>query len=155
MTASHAYVAVFMATDNGAEYLPEQLYSLASPTHENCRLWVSDDGSTEATLDILRRYQQVWGPDKLRLLFMPHRGFQPNFLTLMHIPAGTDRLASKIRRTLETLIALTVEQPFSTLDAFPGILLLSPERHRAGGRMAGGVVRKNLEARQAMTLGGF
>jgi glycosyltransferase involved in cell wall biosynthesis len=71
-----------MATYNGAKFLHEQLESFVTQTHENWRLWVSDDGSIDATLDILRACQEVWGLDKLRLLAGHGRGFQTNFLTL-------------------------------------------------------------------------
>ncbi|MDR2935314.1 MAG: glycosyltransferase family 2 protein [Candidatus Adiutrix sp.] len=83
MTAAPPFqVAVLMATYNGAEFLPRQLDSLAAQTHENWRLWVSDDGSADATLDILRRRREAWGRDRLRLQRGPGRGFQANFLTL-------------------------------------------------------------------------
>jgi glycosyltransferase involved in cell wall biosynthesis len=86
MTAASPHVAVLMATYNGAEFLPEQLDSLAGQTHENWRLWVSDDGSADATLDILRGYQKVWGEDRLCICRGPGRGFQHNFLSLTARP---------------------------------------------------------------------
>jgi len=82
MTAADPLVAVLMATYNGAEFLPQQLDSLASQTHANWRLRVSDDGSRDATLDILRRYQKAWGPEKLGLVNGPQNGFQGNFMAL-------------------------------------------------------------------------
>jgi glycosyltransferase involved in cell wall biosynthesis len=82
MTAVNSQVAVLMGANNGAEFLPEQLDSLAAQTHENWRLWVSDGGSADATIDILRRYQEVWGEDRLRICRGPERGFQHNFLSL-------------------------------------------------------------------------
>jgi glycosyltransferase involved in cell wall biosynthesis len=89
MTAAPFQVAVLMATCNGAEFLSRQLDSLAVQTHENWRLWVSDDGSADATLDILHRYQKDWGPEKFSFLAGPRRGFAANFLALTAQPALT------------------------------------------------------------------
>jgi glycosyltransferase involved in cell wall biosynthesis len=122
MTAALPHVAILMATYNGAEFLPQQLDSLAAQTHENWRLWVSDDGSADATLDILRRYQEAWGQDKLRLLAGPGRGFQANFLSLTARPdisadyfAWSDQddvwLPEKLARALERLDPLGFERP--------------------------------------------
>jgi glycosyltransferase involved in cell wall biosynthesis len=122
MTVAPPHVAVLMATYNGAEFLPQQLDSLAAQTHENWRLWVSDDGSTDATFDILRQYQEAWGQDKLRLLAGPGRGFQANFLTLTARPdlsadyyAWSDQddvwMPEKLSRALERLGPLGSERP--------------------------------------------
>lgn len=54
-------VAILMATYNGSKYLQEQLDSIARQNHHNWILYVSDDGSTDATLDILQAFQQAWG----------------------------------------------------------------------------------------------
>jgi len=86
MSAAPPQVAILMATYNGAEFLPGQLDSLAAQTHENWRLQVSDDGSRDATLEILRRYQETWGPDRLKIRPGPGRGFQHNFLSLTARP---------------------------------------------------------------------
>ena len=114
-------IAVLMGTYNGAEFLPEQLASLAAQTHTNWRLWVSDDGSSDATPGILRRYQEAWGENKLSILAGPRRGFQANFLELTAQPeisadyyAWADQddvwLPEKLARALECL------QPFGSED---------------------------------------
>jgi glycosyltransferase involved in cell wall biosynthesis len=51
------YVAILMCTFNGERFLKEQLDSFATQTHQNWTLWVSDDGSTDQTLEILRATQ--------------------------------------------------------------------------------------------------
>ena len=122
MSAPPPQIAVLMTTYNGAEFLPEQLDSLAAQTHENWRLWVSDDGSTDATLCILRRYQEVWGGNKLLLLAGLGRGFQANFLELTARPdigadfyAWSDQddiwLPEKLARALECLGSLKPDRP--------------------------------------------
>ena len=122
MTGATPQVAVLMGTYNGAEFLPKQLDSIAAQTYGNWRLWVSDDGSTDATIDILRRYQQTWGSDKLRLLTGPSRGFQANFLSLAaqtdisaDYYAWSDQddvwLPHKLTRAVEQLLSLGPELP--------------------------------------------
>jgi len=71
-----------MATFNGEKFLVEQLESLSSQTFKNWRLYVSDDGSSDGTLAILKRYQELWGPDKLIVRNGPQKGFAQNFLSL-------------------------------------------------------------------------
>lgn len=75
-------VAVLMCTLNGAPFLKEQLLSFVSQTHENWELWVSDDGSSDQTLDILQGAQTDWGSDRIKIVEGPRQGFAANFLSL-------------------------------------------------------------------------
>lgn len=49
-------ISIAMCTYNGARYLDEQLESIAAQTVPPLELCVGDDGSTDATLDILDRF---------------------------------------------------------------------------------------------------
>lgn len=49
-------VDVVMSTYNGERYLREQIDSIRAQTHADWRLLVRDDGSTDGTAEILRRY---------------------------------------------------------------------------------------------------
>jgi glycosyltransferase involved in cell wall biosynthesis len=71
-----------MATFNGAQFLAEQLESIAAQTHQDWKMIVSDDGSSDDTLEILRRYETLWGPSKLEVRRGPSKGFAINFLSL-------------------------------------------------------------------------
>jgi glycosyltransferase involved in cell wall biosynthesis len=51
-------ISIAMATYNGAKYLQEQLDSFLSQTRQPDELIVCDDGSSDATLDILERFRQ-------------------------------------------------------------------------------------------------
>jgi glycosyltransferase involved in cell wall biosynthesis len=51
------FVSIAMATCNGARYLQEQLDSFVCQTHQPDELVVTDDGSTDETLQILERFQ--------------------------------------------------------------------------------------------------
>lgn len=55
-TALTPRISIAMATYNGAKYLLEQLDSLAVQTHPPCELVVTDDGSTDDTLEILHKF---------------------------------------------------------------------------------------------------
>lgn len=82
-------VAVLLSTFNGEAYLQAQLDSLAAQEGVQVELFVRDDGSSDATLDILARHAKTWprlaapdagaglGPAKsfLRLLSTAPDGF--------------------------------------------------------------------------------
>lgn len=83
-----AKVAILLSTYNGAVYLREQLESLIAQT---CRDWViiaSDDGSSDATLEILYEYQRLLGSDRLQIQAGPRQGFAANFLSSIRRAQG-------------------------------------------------------------------
>ena len=49
-------IAILMATYNGERFLREQLDSIMVQTCHDWHLYVHDDGSTDATMDILKDY---------------------------------------------------------------------------------------------------
>ena len=79
-------VAILMATKNGEKFLKEQLDSIQNQSIKNWRLFVSDDGSTDKTLEILNSYQSVWGIEKLEIRQGPMQGYAINFLSLASDP---------------------------------------------------------------------
>lgn len=46
-------IDILLTVYNGAEFLPEQLRSLRAQTHRDWRLWVRDDGSTDASAELV------------------------------------------------------------------------------------------------------
>lgn len=55
-------VQILLSTYNGAEYLREQLDSyIAQSFFEHCSVLIRDDGSTDATIDILHEYERQYG----------------------------------------------------------------------------------------------
>lgn len=76
-------IAILMGTYNGLMFLPAQLRSVQEQTYSQWRLWVSDDGSTDGTLDLLYATQESWGTDRLRIIHGPASGFVKNFLSLV------------------------------------------------------------------------
>lgn len=114
-------VTVVMATRNGARHLDEQLASLAAQSHGDWRLRVGDDGSTDATRDILSGFRDGTGaPQEVEP--GPERGFAANFLTLIagcaDVPgwvALSDQddvwYPDKLSRALNALMTLPPERP--------------------------------------------
>ena len=51
-------IDILLATYNGEEYINEQIDSILNQTYSNFRLLISDDNSTDKTLEILRDYEK-------------------------------------------------------------------------------------------------
>jgi glycosyltransferase involved in cell wall biosynthesis len=81
--AGSSKVAVLLATRNGAAFLEEQMQSLAEQTHPAIDIWASDDGSTDATLDILKAWQGRWSKGAFTIGDGPRKGFAENFRSLI------------------------------------------------------------------------
>lgn len=57
-------VEVLMATYNGAKYLQEQIESILAQTYKDFRIVIRDDGSTDDTILIIKKYVSKY-PDKI------------------------------------------------------------------------------------------
>jgi glycosyltransferase involved in cell wall biosynthesis len=75
-----------MATRNGAAYLEEQLVSLRSQSHKSIDVVASDDGSTDATMDILLEWRERWDKGRFLVRPGPQKGFAENFRSLIVDP---------------------------------------------------------------------
>lgn len=78
-------VTILMGTRNGAGHLQAQLDSIAAQNHRGWRLWVGDDGSTDATRDILADFARRV-PQEVRVFDGACRGVAANFLGLLCRP---------------------------------------------------------------------
>lgn len=77
------HVAILMATYNGRAYLSDQLHSILDQDHANWSLWVSDDGSTDGTLQVLQGFQASHPERQINLRRGPGLGSTANFLNLL------------------------------------------------------------------------
>ena len=81
--AGPPFVAVLLATRQGARHLGTQLDSLAAQDHRGWRLVASDDGSTDGTVDLVRRFAAAHPDREVTLLPGPGLGATANFLNLV------------------------------------------------------------------------
>lgn len=92
-------VTILLATWNGAAHLQEQLDSYRAQTHDAWDLWVSDDGSGDATRQILEAFRAAEAPRRaVRIVEGPRRGHAANFLSLLchpELPAGPVALSDQ------------------------------------------------------------
>lgn len=79
---SQQHVAILLCTYNGEKYVREQVESIIAQTHRDWSLWVSDDGSKDRTLDIIRECMQSCR-QPLHILRGPSIGFSQNFMSLL------------------------------------------------------------------------
>jgi len=103
-------VQILMSTYNGEQYLKEQLDSLISQTHSNIEILVRDDGSTDATVSIIKEYQK--SHQNLFLFEEENIGLTKSFLNLLgkseaDYVAFSDQddvwMENKIEKALEAL----------------------------------------------------
>lgn len=81
-------ISIAMATYNGAAHLREQLASFAAQTHLPDELVVTDDRSTDDTLDILRDFAET-APFDVRIEANPQNlGFAQNFNRALSLCTG-------------------------------------------------------------------
>lgn len=76
-------VEIILATFNGARYLDEQLSSLRKQSFQDWRLLISDDGSSDATAMIIKRFKDSMAPGQVELFTGPQNGSAANFLSLL------------------------------------------------------------------------
>lgn len=70
-------ISIVMATYNGAKYIEEQLGSIIPYLEKDDELIVSDDGSKDATINIIRKFQK--DDSRIILLEGPRKGVVLNF----------------------------------------------------------------------------
>lgn len=77
------HIRILMCTLNGAGYLQDQLGSFLRQSHGDWSLWVSDDGSKDATLEILGDFRAANRQRDIRVFTGPGQGAAANYLSLM------------------------------------------------------------------------
>lgn len=83
MHGNDAEVAILLATYNGKRFIEEQLNSILNQTYQNFVCYIHDDGSTDGTINILKKYSLKY-PKKIKLLNYPgKKGAVGNFLSLI------------------------------------------------------------------------
>lgn len=114
-------VSVLLCTYNGADHLSEQIRSYFAQSHWNWSLLVSDDGSTDGTLDMLADLKRTTAR-AVDVVQGPRRGATPNFLSLICRPEVRDGyvalsdqddiwLSHKLERAIAALEAVPPDVP--------------------------------------------
>lgn len=78
-------IGILLCTYNGEKYLDVQLRSIANQTYKNWRIFASDDGSTDRTIEILKVARRLYGEDRLDIFEGPKQGPTENFLSLIRL----------------------------------------------------------------------
>lgn len=75
-------VNIILSAYNGEKYIEEQLQSLFEQEYQNIDIYVRDDGSTDATVKILEKYDQQ---GKITLIRGENLGFCGSFFSLLRL----------------------------------------------------------------------
>lgn len=77
-------VDILMATFNGGNYIENQIQSILSQTYRKWHLYIHDDGSSDNTLEIIKKYQKL--DNRIELIVDSIKGLGPgrNFLHLLN-----------------------------------------------------------------------
>ena len=75
------HVAILLATKDGSSFLNKQLRSYDRQTHQDWFLHVSDDGSSDETCAIVRKFAEQ-GARTISVRDGPKQGYWQNFMSL-------------------------------------------------------------------------
>lgn len=137
-------VEILMATYNNDSYLEKMLQSLLAQTCSDYRLIVSDDCSQDASVDILRSYQPMFGGRMdLHVRAEPSGSAKANYAGLMRRAAADHVLFAdaddvwdedKVSRTLSALEDVeAVDGPQTPAYVFSDVRLIDRDGQAIGG----------------------
>ncbi|AKS47850.1 Glycosyl transferase family 2 [Octadecabacter temperatus] len=88
-------VTILLATFNGEKFLNEQLSSFVEQIDDQWDLLVSDDGSSDDTVELIRTFKrQVKQDHEVTIVTGPKGGFAANFLSLLvRVPSTAELVA--------------------------------------------------------------
>ena len=117
-------VSILLPTYNGEKYLKEQIESILNQTYKDIKLVISDDCSSDNTVNILKQYEQQ--DSRIELYIQPkNMGVvkEIEFLlqkveTPFYMLADQDDywLPEKVEKSLETLIKNNADLVFGDLE---------------------------------------
>ncbi|CAI1725940.1 glycosyltransferase family 2 protein [Serratia liquefaciens] len=158
--------AILLCTRNGENYLYDQLSSYESQTYKNWSLWVSDDGSTDTSRDIIADFISQSGI-RGYLLSGPQQGFCANFMSLVANPeiqatyyAFSDQddvwLDDKLARATQWLQSIKADIPAvycsrtRLTDSTGAVKGFSPDHEKAPG--FGNALLQNIASGNTMVF---
>lgn len=69
------FISIAMATYNGEKYIKEQIDSILKQINKNDEIIISDDGSTDKTIEIIKKYKDK----RIKIINGPQKGVKQNF----------------------------------------------------------------------------
>jgi len=75
-------IVILMSTYNGEKYIKTQIDSILAQANVDFTLIIRDDGSTDSTINILNKYEQLY-PQRIRLIIGKNCGFAKSFTLLV------------------------------------------------------------------------
>ncbi|HFI0534436.1 TPA: glycosyltransferase, partial [Streptococcus suis] len=79
---SEVKVLIMLASYNGEKYIEEQILSIIKQDFKNWDLLIQDDGSTDNTVEIVRKFVEIDNRIQLRINTSDFHGPYYNFHTL-------------------------------------------------------------------------
>lgn len=147
LDASPFRVTIALCTYNGAQHLEAQLASYLVQSHTNWDLWISDDGSNDETLALLKAFAQANGTTRdIRIIKGPRAGVAANFLSLLchpNFPLQPCALSDQDDVWLPEKLALGLDELTGDTPCLYGAqsihtdVTLTPVGHSLGGGHAG------------------
>ena len=117
-------IDVLLATYNGEKYIEEQIESILNQTYKNINLIISDDKSTDGTIEILKKYENK--DERITAYFQKENlGYVKNFEFLLkqvksnfYMLSDQDDvwLPEKIEKSMETLKMQDADLVFGDLE---------------------------------------
>jgi len=83
VTIKQPKIAILLCTHDGGNYLEEQLATIALQKFNNWKIFASDDGSRDATVEILKTFQRDYGANRIEIYDGPCKGTTSNFLYIL------------------------------------------------------------------------
>jgi glycosyltransferase involved in cell wall biosynthesis len=78
-------IGILLCTYNGGNYIEEQIASILNQSYGNWRLYVSDDGSSDKTIEKIREIKKQNKARHIKIIEGPKRGASQNFLSLVRL----------------------------------------------------------------------
>lgn len=78
------FISVAMATYNGEKYIKEQLESILKQLNEDDEIIISDDGSTDNTINIIKSFEDK----RIKIFDGPRNGVKQNFANAIYNCTG-------------------------------------------------------------------
>ena len=76
-------VAILLCVFQGKHFLSAQLDSIADQSHQNWKLYISDDGDCRESIELIKKFKSRFKEEKIVFTPGPQKGFVVNFLSLI------------------------------------------------------------------------